>query len=253
MSNKSSLEGLSALLHTLMFIPYQRWTHVKALQQALAQVGIERSTRSIKRYLDEVIVVLFNVECDDSAQPHRYRKTSHHLLKHDQTETVSQQLLSRYLASILPDALLGLPTSDEASSFRFGRSSSKVTTWLNKVHVDVVDVQHWSKAQRHILKQVHTALFHERLLIVSSQVLQQGRLQVEPLGLSVLRDTLLLHFRIPSHASIRTLALPLIEDAKVSTLSFTYPSDFNAEAYFSTHKAHQTQYIDGVESKRIYP
>ncbi|WP_050498101.1 transcriptional regulator [Vibrio parahaemolyticus] len=247
MSNKRSLEGLSALLHTLMFIPYQRWTHVKALQQALAQVGIERSTRSIKRYLDEVIVELFNVECDDSAQPHRYRKTSHHLLKYDQKESVNQQLLSRYLASILPDALLGLPTSDG-----FGRSRSKVTTWLNKVHVDVVDVQHWSEAQRHILKQVHTALFHERLLIVSSQVLQQARLQVEPLGLSVLRDTLLLHFRLPSDASIRTLALPLIENAKVSTLSFTYPSDFNAEAYFSTHKDHRTQDTDGVESKRIH-
>lgn len=246
MSNKSSLEGLSALLHTLMFIPYRRWTDVKALQHALAQVGIERSTRSIKRYLDEVIVELFNVECDDSSQPHRYRKTSHHLLKYDHKETVNQKILSRYLGSALPDELLGLPTPDGAPSLMFGSSRSKVIAWLNKVHVDVADIQHWSEAQRHVLKQVHAALFHERLLTLSSPVLQQERLQVEPLGLLVLRDTLLLLFRTSNHAPVRSLALPLIEDANVSTLSFTYPSDFKAEDYFATHKDHHlSPEVDG--------
>ncbi|MDF5491051.1 transcriptional regulator, partial [Vibrio parahaemolyticus] len=64
MSNKTSIEGLSALLHTLMLIPQHRWITVRELQQQLAQLDIHRTTRSIKRYLDEVIVEVFNVECD---------------------------------------------------------------------------------------------------------------------------------------------------------------------------------------------
>ncbi|MCW8349322.1 transcriptional regulator [Vibrio sp. ZSDZ65] len=241
MSNKSTVEGLSALLHTLMFIPYQRWTDVKVLQQALAQGGIERSTRSIKRYLDEVIVEVFNVECDNSSQPHQYRRTSHQLLKYDPKETATHQILNRYLTSVLPDELLGLPTSI------FGNPRLKVSAWLNKLHIDVVDIRDWSEEQRHVLKQVHSALFYERMLTLSSQVLQQERLQVEPLGLSVLRDTLLLLFRTSNHSPIRSLALPLIDDANVSTLSFTYPSDFKAEEYVATHTdQHITQTLDSL-------
>ncbi len=56
MSNKTSIEGLSALLHTLMLIPQHRWITVRELQQQLALMNIHRTTRSIKRYLDEVIV-----------------------------------------------------------------------------------------------------------------------------------------------------------------------------------------------------
>ncbi|MCY9829439.1 transcriptional regulator [Vibrio chagasii] len=247
MSNKSTAEGLSALLHTLMFIPYQRWTDVKALQQALAQVGIERSTRSIKRYLDEVIVDVFNVECDDSSQPHQYRKTSHQLLKYDPKETVTHQILSRYLTSALPDELLGMPTSVTSPISTFGNPHLKARAWLSKLHVDIVDIRDWSEAQRAVLKQVHCALFHERMLTVSSQVLQQKRLQVEPLGLSVLRDTLLLLFRTSSHTPIRSLALPLIDEASVSTLSFTYPTDFNVEEFVTTHTGHPMAHIlDGL-------
>ncbi|HGF7531808.1 TPA: transcriptional regulator, partial [Vibrio cholerae] len=35
--------------------------------------------------------------------------------------------------------------------------------------------------------------------------------------------------------TIRTLALPLIDEASVSTFSFTYPTDFNLERFMREH------------------
>ncbi|HGS4445380.1 TPA: transcriptional regulator, partial [Vibrio cholerae] len=35
--------------------------------------------------------------------------------------------------------------------------------------------------------------------------------------------------------TIRTLALPLIDEAVVSTFSFTYPTDFNLERFMHEH------------------
>ncbi|HIF9059718.1 TPA: transcriptional regulator, partial [Photobacterium damselae] len=97
MSNKTSIEGLSALLHTLMLIPQHRWITVKELQQQLALMNISRTTRSIKRYLDEVIIEVFNVECDSTSMPHVYRKTSEQLLKFNKREMLYWQLTKKYL------------------------------------------------------------------------------------------------------------------------------------------------------------
>jgi hypothetical protein len=103
MSNKTSIEGLSALLHTLMLIPQHRWITVRELQQQLAKLDIHRTTRSIKRYLDEVIVEAFNVECDMQSMPHIYRKTSEQLLRLNKQETLHWYLTSKYLKPVIPD------------------------------------------------------------------------------------------------------------------------------------------------------
>ena len=60
-------------------------------------------------------------------------------------------------------------------------------------------------------------------------------LLIEPLGLSVQCDALLLLFRLSGQHTIRTLALPLIDEASVSTFSFTYPTDFNLERFMREH------------------
>lgn len=105
MSNKTSIEGLSALLHTLMLIPQHRWITVRELQQQLALLDIHRTTRSIKRYLDDIIVEVFNVECDSMSMPHVYRKTSEQLLKLNKQEMLYWQLTNKYLLPLVPDAL----------------------------------------------------------------------------------------------------------------------------------------------------
>ncbi|EHZ2755955.1 transcriptional regulator [Vibrio vulnificus] len=234
MSNKNSIEGLSALLHTLMLIPQHRWITVRELQQQLALIDIHRTTRSIKRYLDEVIVEVFNVECDSMSMPHVYRKTSEQLLKLNKQEMLYWQLTNKYLQPLIPDALnYGQGRSSERDKPLLDKASaiSKERLWLSKVHLNLPNTRSWSNKQQQVLGSVHEALLNNRMLKVSSQALQQEHTLIEPLGLSVQCDALLLLFRLSDQHPIHTVALPLIDEASVSTFSFTYPSDFNVEQF----------------------
>ncbi|HCD5142256.1 transcriptional regulator [Vibrio parahaemolyticus] len=238
MSNKTSIEGLSALLHTLMLIPQHRWITVRELQQQLALLDIHRTTRSIKRYLDEVIVDVFNVECDSMSMPHVYRKTSEQLLKLNKQEMLYWQLTNKYLLSVVPDEFnYGLGRSSERDNplCQKGSIHTEEQAWLEKIHVALPNICDWSKEQRHILNAVHTALLHNRMLKISSQVLQQEKAFIEPLGLSIQCDALLLLFRLSGQHTIHALALTLIDEASVSTFSFTYPADFNLEQFMREH------------------
>ncbi|MCR9772585.1 transcriptional regulator [Vibrio harveyi] len=238
MSNKTSIEGLSALLHTLMLIPQHRWITVRELQQQLAQLDIHRTTRSIKRYLDDIIVEVFNVECDSMSMPHVYRKTSEQLLKLNKQEMLYWQLTNKYLLPLVPDALnygQGCSSERDEPLPHKGSSPSKEQAWLAKVHVALPNICEWSNEQRDVLNSVHTALLHNRMLKISSQVLQQEQALIEPLGLSIQCDALLLLFRLSGQPTIRTIALPLIDEASASTFSFTYPTDFNLEQFMREH------------------
>ena len=101
--------------------------------------------------------------------------------------------------------------------------------------VALPNIYEWSHEQRQVLNAVHTALLNNRMLKISSQVLQQEKALIEPLGLSVQCDALLLLFRLSGQPAIRTLALPLIDEANVSTFSFIYPTDFNLERFMREH------------------
>ncbi|MEZ9723618.1 transcriptional regulator [Vibrio splendidus] len=239
MSNKTSIEGLSALLHTLMLIPQHRWITVRELQQQLALIDIHRTTRSIKRYLDEVIVEVFNVECDSMSMPHVYRKTSEQLLKLNKQEMLYWQLTNKYLQPLIPDALnygQGRSSERDKPLPHKGSAYSKEQAWLAKIHVALPNIREWSNKQQQVLGSVHEALLNNRMLKVSSQALQQEQTFIEPLGLSVQCDALLLLFRLSDQHPIHTVALPLIDEASVSTFSFTYPSDFNVEQFMLTHE-----------------
>ncbi|MHA6611448.1 WYL domain-containing transcriptional factor [Photobacterium damselae] len=239
MSNKTSIEGLSALLHTLMLIPQHRWITVKELQQQLALMNISRTTRSIKRYLDEVIIEVFNVECDSTSMPHVYRKTSEQLLKFNKREMLYWQLTKKYLQPIIPEALhysLG-DTLKRTNPLTYNELSySKELQWLHKVHIRLPTIQDWSDEQWQILDAVHNALLNCRMLKISSPFLQQGYMFIEPLGLSVQSDVILLLFRLSDQHPIRTIALSLIDKAYISTFSFRYPSDFNTEQFMRNHE-----------------
>lgn len=246
MSNKTSIEGLSALLHTLMLIPQHRWITVRELQQQLALLDIHRTKRSIKRYLDEVIVEVFNVECDSMSMPHVYRKTSEQLWKLDKQEMLYWQLTNKYLLPLVPDALnygQGRSSERDKPLPHKGSSHSKEQAWLAKVHVALPTIREWSHEQKQVLSAVQSALLHSRMLKISSQVLQQEKALIEPLGLLVQCDALLLLFRLSHQHPIRTIALPLIDEASVSTFSFTYPADFNLKQFVKENS--------GVSSSQI--
>lgn len=236
MSNKTSIEGLSALLHTLMLIPQHRWITVRELQQQLIVFDIHRTTRSIKRYLDDVIVKVFDVECDSMSMPHVYRKSSEQLLKLNKQEILYWQLTLKYLQPILPGALdnnvQSIP-SVHASLPYPTLNQSETSDWLNKVHVALPRIRPWDDKQHHVLKAIHTALLQSRMLKISSTILQKHNQTVEPLGLSFQSEALLLIFRVSDQQPIEIITLQSIENADVSTFTFTYPRDFNLEHFIT--------------------
>jgi len=246
MSNKTSIEGLSALLHTLMFIPQHRWITVRELQQQLALMNIHRTTRSIKRYLDEVIVEVFNVECDSMSMPHVYRKKSEQLLKLNKQEMLYWQLTNQYLLPVVPDELnygLGRSSERDKPLYHKGSANTKEQQWLDKIHITLPDIRDWTDKQKQVLSTVQSALLHSRMLKISSQVLQQEKALIEPLGLLVQCDALLLLFRLSHQHPIRTIALPLIDEASVSTFSFTYPADFNLKQFIQENSGVSSSHI----------
>lgn len=172
------------------------------------------------------------------SMPHVYRKTSEQLLKLNKQEMLYWQLTNKYLLPLVPDALnhgQGRSSERDNPLSQKGSSHSKEQEWLAKVHVALPTIREWSDEQRQVLNAVHTALLHNRMLKISSQVLQQEKALIEPLGLSVQCDALLLLFRLTGQNKIRTLTLPLIDEASVSTFSFTYPTDFNLERFMREH------------------
>jgi hypothetical protein len=221
-----------------MLIPQHRWITVRELQQQLALLDIHRTTRSIKRYLDEVIVEVFNVECDSMSMPHVYRKTSEQLLKLNKQDMLYWQLTNKYLSSVVPEALnygLGRPSERDKPLPRKASLNTREEQWLEKIHIDLPNISDWSHNQQQLLVAIHSALLHNRMLIISSQVLQQEKALIEPLGLSIQCSALLLFFRYSGRLTVHSLALPLLDEASVSTFSFTYPTDFNLERFIREH------------------
>lgn len=118
---------------------------------------IHRTTRSIKRYLDDVTVKVFDVECDSMSMPHVYRKSSEQLLRLNKQETLHSQLALKYLQPIQPGALDNNVQpiciyflSDSQPTRRFGL--------VGKVHVALPRVPHWDDKQHHALKAMHSYL-----------------------------------------------------------------------------------------------
>ena len=172
------------------------------------------------------------------SMPHVYRKTSEQLWKLNKQEMLYWQLTNKYLLPLVPDALnygQGRSSERDKPLPHKGSAHSKEQAWLAKVHVSLPNICEWSHEQRQVLNAVHTALLNNRMLNISSQVLQQKKALIEPLGLSVQCDALLLLFRLSGQPTIRTLALPLIDEASVSTFSFIYPTDFNLEQFMREH------------------
>ncbi len=180
------------------------------------------------------------------SMPHVYRKTSEQLWKLNKQEMLYWQLTNKYLLPLIPDALSygqGRSSERDKPLPDKGSAHSKEQAWLAKVHVSLPNICEWNDDQRQVLNAVHTALLNNRMLKISSQVLQQEKALIEPLGLSVQYDALLLLFRLSGQNTIRTLALPLIDEASVSTFSFTYPTDFNLERFMREHAEISTPQI----------
>ncbi|AAW87587.1 hypothetical protein VF_A0517 [Aliivibrio fischeri ES114] len=228
-TNKTSIDGISAVLHTLMLIPQHRAITVRELEQQLADLHIYRTPRSIKRYLDEIIVVLFNVECDMRTIPHTYRKKSEQLLKLGTKEALVFCLVDKYLRPTMPIKInhtYQTLVNDSISLLSKGLKPSKEQLYLNKIHIDAFTFHPLINKNIPLLETIHSALFDQCLITISSQALLLHRLKIEPLGLLIKHNSFVLIYRQHQTLTIHTIELGLIDSAILSTFQFNYPSDF---------------------------
>lgn len=228
-TNKTSIDGISAVLHTLMLIPQHRAITVRELEQQLADLHIYRTPRSIKRYLDEIIVVLFNVECDMRTIPHTYRKKSEQLLKLGIKEAFVFCLIDKYLRPTMPIKISHTYQTLVSNSILLlnnAGGASKEQRYLDKVHIDTFASYPLIHKSLPLLETIHSALFDQCLISISSQTLLLHRLKIEPLGLLIKHNSFVLIYRQHQTLAIHTVDLGLIDSAILSTFQFTYPSDF---------------------------
>ncbi|MGR6834006.1 transcriptional regulator [Aliivibrio wodanis] len=229
MTNKTSIDGISAVLHTLMLIPQHRAITVRELEQQLADLHIYRTPRSIKRYLDEIIVILFNVECDMRTIPHTYRKKSEQLLKLGTKEAFVFCLIDKYLRPTIPIKISHTYKTLVSNSILLlnkGLKPSKERLYLDKVHMEVITPYPMINKYLQSLETIHSALFDQCLISISSQTLLLRHIKIEPLGLLIKHDSFVLIYRQHQKLTVHTIALELIDSAILSTFQFTYPSDF---------------------------
>jgi len=232
--NKKSIEGISALLQTLMLIPYSRSVSAQELTLKLAELNIHRNPRSVKRYLDEVIIELFNVERDERSIPHTYRKTADNLLKFGPREALVFCLIDKYLAPLLPEHILKTYNSkskDSQALLYKGLPLSKERLWLNKVAINIPSTHHIKSIFPDTLVMISRALFDNRLITLNSSSLKLAHVQVEPLGLIMDIDSLSLVYRQQAANAISKINLTLIDTVKISTFHFDYPNHFDLEDY----------------------
>lgn len=240
-TNKTSMEGISAILQTLMLIPSSRGVSAQELTLKLAELNIHRNTRSVKRYLDEIIIELFNVERNESHIPHTYRKTADNLLKLGPKEALVICLIDKYLSPLLPEHILKAYNSkskDSKALLYKGLALSKERLWLDKVAINIPSSHHLKAILPDTLVTVSRALFENRLITFSSTSLNLMYVLVEPLGLVMDIDHLMLVYRQKAETAVTQINLMLIDTATISTFHFDYPNHFDLEEYLFHSSPH---------------
>ena len=233
--NKKTSDGVSTLLNTLLLIPRHRTISTQELHQKLLEIGIVRNQRSIKRYLDDIIIDLFNVEKDESSIPHTYRKLTDNLLKQGAKEALVLCLIKKYLKPVIPAHIFKAYQSrfeDAALLLRQSNEHNKEATWLDKVHIeDFVNPNLINTIKPAITQDISAALFNNRLLNIQYSQAQMNADMSEPLGVVLNENSINLVCRHQHSLIINTLPILLIESVAVSTFSFEYPTDFTLQDY----------------------
>lgn len=235
--NKKTSDGVLTLLNTLLLIPRHRTISTQELHQKLLDIGIERNPRSIKRYLDGIIIELFNVEKDESSVPHTYRKTADNLLRLGATEALVLCLISKYLKPVIPDHIFKIYQSrfeDATQLLNHPSKHNKEANWMNKVHIaDVVDLNLINSIEPKITQAISEALFNNRLLNIQYNQTSINTDISEPLGILLNEKGIYLAYRHQHSLNIKVLPMHLIESVSISTFSFEYPTDFTLQDHIT--------------------
>lgn len=237
-------DNLRLSLEILRRIPKNRYTSAPEIHTQLANIGYERSLRSIERQLKN-ISEQFDIERDTRSKPYGYKwkpqSKGFNLPTMSAEESVLLTLAEKHLESLLPNKLFNSLSSyfqnAKATLLDSNIKSNKPSkAWLGKV--DIVSPTQPLVApdiNSNVLATVSNALFDNRWLTLTYKNANdyQQEYRVMPLALVQQDVRIYLVCRFDGFDNERNLATHRILKAEAQTLSFKRPSSFNLKDYIA--------------------
>lgn len=235
-----ALETVRLVLEILKRIPKTRRVSAPELHQQLSEAGIERELRTIQRQLD-MLAENFDIERDERNRPYGYRwkeqARGFSAPALSEQESLLLALAEANLRYQLPASLMKSMSGffeQARGNLRDHPRAQREREWLGKVRVVSTSQPLLPpKIKPDVFEAVSRALYENRWLEVDYANAQgrRSKTSVMPLGLAQQGPRLYLVCRFRGFDNERSLALHRIREAKVSTLPFTRPKEFDLERY----------------------
>lgn len=233
-------ETVLLALELLRRIPRGRKVTAAQLHKQLIAAGVVRELRTIQRQL-EMLTEHFGIERDDREKPYGYSWGSQAkglaLPALSEQESLLLMLAERHLQNLLPaplvQALDGFFTQANTNLGSHG-TVPLARQWIAKVRV-VSETQRLlpPKLVHGVFATVSEALYANRMLELDycNADGEQKAFTVMPLGLAQQGARLYLVCRFTGYDDERSLALHRMRSAKVTTLTFEPPKNFDLQKF----------------------
>jgi len=236
----NTLETTVFAIELLRRIPRDRYITAEKLHQRLHHAGIERDLRSVQRQL-KLLSEHFGIDCNARSRPFGYRwlpNSGGLAVSHLSTqESLLLRLAEEHLRHLLPTRLMKSMEGFFAQARRNlgpDGNAKLEREWPGKVRV-VATTQPLlpPKIAPGVMEAVSEALYSNHWLHLKYRNFKgkQGNHEVMPLGLAQQGPRLYLICRFRDYANERSVALHRILEAKVSTLPFERPGEFDLKRY----------------------
>lgn len=219
---------------------FGRQITAKELHIQLEEIGIERDLRTIQRQLD-MLSQHFGVVRYDKSKPYGYSwsEGSTGLEIPTMPPDVSLLLImaKQHLASVLPANLMASMDSffKQAERNLSGQHEhQRESKWKHKVRVISTSQPLLAPDIRSdVFAAVSSALYEDRLLEIEycNTFGKHTKSTVKPLGLAVQGPRQYLVCQFEGHNDYRNIALHRLQSARMMSLTFERPADFNLKKY----------------------
>ncbi len=231
--------ALHRLLKLLRWIPEGNWTTASELRHKLQEEGELKvpSIRTLQRDLT-LLVDEFGIEFEDDGNTRMYRWASGFQAwtqpNLGEQESLLLTLTQQHLCNLLPANMNTLFDKQFVRAEKIlaqSGANSPYNQWSDKVRI-VQGLQPLlpPKLVEGVFDQVTRALYGNLWLTISYRN-HEGKVsedkRIMPLGLVQQEQRLYLVCRFEGYSGDRTLALPRIQKAQISTMTFERPADFD--------------------------
>ena len=234
------LETVHLALELLRRIPRGRKVTATELHEQLKNVGIDRDIRTIQRQL-EMLSEHFEIERDDRSKPYGYRWLEYSkglsVPNLSPQESLLLRLAEDHLRNILPSRLMRSMDGffqQAKQNLSLGSNAKLEKEWPNKVRViSTTQPLLPPRVAEGVFEAVSEALYGNYWLTLDYQNREgrRAKIDVMPLGLAQQSQRLYLVCRYKGFDNERSLALHRIRSARLSSLRFERPKEFNLARY----------------------